>query len=488
MDAATVPRPAPPPGPSIVAGLARAGRAAVDALTRLAGPEQVVAWERAVNRDSRRLQRDLAARGVRTYLRADPPVDAEPPALTFVRSPGISMESRPIRRARDAGLDIVDELELGWRLSRTPMLAITGTNGKSTVAGLATALLDGAGHRIEMVGNTDFGRPLSAVNGTPLDWAVCEVSSFQLEGCPALLPDLAVFTNLTPEHLARHRTMSRYGKAKRRMFVRGDAAVPRAVIDVDGDFGRALAQDVEARGGAVSRVGFAADADYRILATTWDLRRAVVRAATPRGELELETRLPGRYNAGNVAAALAVADMLEVDREVTAATLAEHPGTPGRFEHVDAGQDFSVIVDFAHTPDGIEQFLGAVRAALRPGARLRTVFGVAGRSTTDKLRASGRAAREGSDHVVFTCSGFRGEPPLVALQGQLQGAREANGADIEIVLDRRRAMARAIAAARPGDAVVIVGRGPYALLTTDPRGIPQSFDDRVVARELLTVR
>lgn len=478
-------RPPVPPGPYIVAGLGRAGRSAVDALSRFAGADLVVAWDREATRRTRRLARELEAVGIRTYLGRDPPAfGGRHPARTLVKSPGISSRTRLFREASECGVEVLDELELGWRLSRTPMLAVTGTNGKSTVAGLAAALLTASGRSVQLAGNTDFGPPLSAVAAEPLDWTVCEVSSFQLEGCPALLPDIAVFTNLTHEHLHRHTTMRRYGQAKRRLFVRGETAVPLAVIDVDDPFGRALAKDVERRGGAVVRVGFAPDADYRLMGAAWDLRRGQVSVHTPSGELELTTRLPGFYNARNVAAALAIADVLGVERSIAAPTLATQTGPPGRFEHLDEGQDFDAIVDFAHTPDGVEQFLATVRAGMSPGGRLTTVLGLGGRSTTRKQRDMGRVARALSDDLILTTSGYQGEPPIRALQGILQGARTAAGGRLEVVLDRRRAIEQALRAAVPPDVVVVPGRGAFTEMNVD-RGRPRPFDDREVAREVL---
>jgi UDP-N-acetylmuramoyl-L-alanyl-D-glutamate--2,6-diaminopimelate ligase len=486
---ALVPRPAPPPEPYLVAGLGRAGQAAAGALAQLAGPERVVCWERSITRATRRVARALERRGVRVHLSAELPLGAGPHGpRTLIRSPGISMESQPMREAREAGLEVMDELELGWRLSRAPMIAVTGTNGKSTITALATGLLSAAGRRVRLTGNTDFGEPLCAVAHEPLDWLVCEVSSYQLEGCPSLLPEIAVFTNLTLEHLSRHGTMERYGRAKRRLFIRDDVAAPRAIVDIDDTFGEQLAIDAERWGGAVDRVGFSPKADYRILSAAWDLRQASVRLVTPTGETEVKTRLPGAYNARNVAAAVALADALAVEPAVTAAALAVQPAPPGRFEHIDEGQEFAAIVDFAHTPDGLCQFLQAVRAGLPPGGRVRSVYGAAGRETKHHLRECGRVLSAGSDDLFLTKSGYRGEPPMRPLQGHLEGARAAAGAQLEIVLDRRRAIERALSAARPGDAVVVVGRGAVPTLTPDLRGVPFPFDDRVVVRELLRER
>ena len=201
---------------------------------------------------------------------------------------------------------MIDELELGWRLHPAPMLAVTGTNGKTTVSSLATAVLAGNERRVSLAGNAEQGAPLSAVDPSA-DWIVCEVSSFQLEGCTALRPEVAVFTNLTHDHLARHGSMARYGRLKRRLLVRGDDVVPLAVIDVAGEFGRRLADEVEALGGRVVRIGFDQLADYEIRTARWDLHGAAFGLRTPTGDLTLETRLPGVHNARNVAAAVAIA-------------------------------------------------------------------------------------------------------------------------------------------------------------------------------------
>ncbi len=368
-------RPAIPEGPFLVAGLGRAGQAAVHALSRAVGPEQIRTWDADTGASKQRLRRALERQGIQARLSRRPAGCDVEWARTVVKSPGIPFDSPVIRCALANGLEVIDELELGWRLGRTPMLAVTGTNGKSTVCGLAAAVLSAAGLRVRLAGNTQFGPCLSSVAAESLDWIVCEVSSFQLEGCVQMLPELAVFTNLTPEHLGRHGTVERYGTIKRRLFVHDGVAVSRAIIDIDSPFGRCLAAEIEHCGGVVTRVGFSAAADYRVRSAAWDLRRAETDISTPTGRISLPTALPGAYNARNVAAGLAIADLTGVERQASVPALSAHIGPPGRFEHVDAGQPFEVIVDFAHTPDAIEQLLsddpGRHAARRRAQTRIR---------------------------------------------------------------------------------------------------------------------
>lgn len=476
-------RPQIPAPPFLVAGLGRAGQAAVRALCAAVGPELVSAWDADTGRAMRRLQQRLEVKGVRAWL-GPPPRDTELRCgRSLVKSPGIPFDEPLIQRARAIGLHVLDELELGWRLSRVPMLAVTGTNGKSTVAGLIKAVISAAGYRVELAGNTEFGPPLSAVSES-LDCVVCEVSSFQLEGCDHLLPEIGVLTNLTPEHLGRHGTMARYGECKRRLFVRGGFAVPHAVVDADDPFACALAKEMARRGGKVTRVGLAEEADYRLEAVQWDLRRARIAVRTPSGHVGLDTALPGAYNARNIALALATADLVGIEPETSIDAISAYEGPPGRFEHIDAGQPFSVIVDFAHTPDGLEQFLSAVRSGMTPGTQLTVVLGFAARPGT-ALRELGRLARQFSDHLILTTCGFQGFPPLPCLSEMLRGARTADGGEVEVILDRRRAIGRAVRSVAVGGAVAIPGRGALPAMLNDRRGIAVPFDDREVAREIL---
>ena len=474
-------RPDVPEGPYVVAGLRRAGVAAVEALCRLAGSAEVIACDRSLAGVPKRVRHSLKAAGVQLYLGPQSEVevlDSTPPPRALIKSPGIRFDAPLIVLARQSGIAVLDEIELGWRTSHAPMLAVTGTNGKTTVASLATAVLAASGRSVSLAGNTELGPPLSAVD-PGLDWIVCEVSSFQLEGCPALMPEVAVFTNLSHDHLARHRTMRRYGQLKSRLFVRGDSAVRLAVIDIADDFGRALADRVEAIGGRVVRIGFDRRCDYAIRSTRWDLRSAVVDLWTPTGGLVLQTRLPGLHNARNVAAVAALGDLFGVGRAELAGTLATQAGPPGRLEPLDFGQSHGLVLDCAASPAAVEQVLLAIRGGMNQCGRIHVVLGVLGSPDRAQQYAMGRAARELSDRLILTAGSLRPDPPLQAIEGLAAGAKSARGATVEVFPRRGDAIRTALLAARPPDVVAILGRGDLSEAVSNTH-----IDDRTVLAEL----
>jgi UDP-N-acetylmuramoyl-L-alanyl-D-glutamate--2,6-diaminopimelate ligase len=478
-------RPAAPTGPVLVVGLGRAGQAAAEALVGR-GAGQVVAWDAEGGPRLRPVAQRLGRRGADVRLGGDgsDALAAAGPDATVVKSPGVPFNAPILRRAAAAGLEVLDELELGWRLGESPLVGITGTNGKSTTAGLCAAALEAGGHRTRLGGNTEFGLPLSAVGAC--DWVVCEVSSFQLEAAPSFLPEVAVFTNLTLEHLPRHGSMESYGAVKRRMFVRGGLAAGTSVINVDDPFGRTLAGDVEAAGGRVLRYGFDRSADVLIEAASWDLKLSRLRVRTPPGVVDCVVPAPGRHNARNAAAAVAAGLAAGVAPEVVARALAKATPPPGRWEVVSDGGPFDVIVDYAHTPDGIEQFLRAARAVVdsRPGAQLRAVFGAVGLRDPQKARESGRLLRALTDHLVLTTGTAPGDARVPRLLELLRAG--TGGAEVEVVLDRREAIRRAVRAARPGDLVAVLGLGALQRLIVDAAGTVCPFDDRQAAREELS--
>jgi UDP-N-acetylmuramoyl-L-alanyl-D-glutamate--2,6-diaminopimelate ligase len=448
----------------------------------------VRAWDACSWGHALRARRDLQMRGVGATLGGDARsvLEAHPRPACIVKSPGVPFDAPIIRLAAERGLAIIDELELGWRLMRSSMVGVTGTNGKSTTAALVRAVMQAAGIDAPVTGNTRFGPPLSGV-ALHESWVVCEASSYQLQGCPALLPEAAVFTNLTRDHLHYHGTMRQYAACKRRMFVRDVATTPLAAVNVGDGFGRHLADDVEARGGRVVRYGLGQEANYRLERCDWTLRSGRLSIATPVGQVTLETRLPGPHNALNVTAALALADGLGLDADAAQSAVERMPGLPGRFEALDEGQSFDVVVDYAHTPDGTRHALITARriVAARAGARLRVVAGIVGGHDPPEQRGMGRIARLLADHLVLTASNQRGERPLPMVQDMLRGARNGWGGRLEVVLDRRLAIERALRAAKPGDLVAILGRGSLPGQLIDRSGTWYEFDDRSVARELL---
>ncbi len=230
-------RPDLPPGPYLVAGSGRAGGAASRRLAALAAADAVAVWDGGSSDAVRAASRALKREGVTVVLGGDGLRLLEGPASPncVIKSPG-DPPTVPLMQARRRGITIIDEFEMGWRVDGRPFVAVTGTNGKSTVASLAVALLRANGAGPALAGNVHPGPPFTALAPEDGDIVVCEVSSFQLEECPAFLPEVAVLTNLSHEHLDRHLTMRRYGAAKRRMFVRGRGRAPVAVVSVDDSF------------------------------------------------------------------------------------------------------------------------------------------------------------------------------------------------------------------------------------------------------------
>ena len=480
-------RPGLPGGPYLIVGIGRAGRAAAGAIADHAGPSQVRAWDASLELEARRSRSELAALGIEVQLGGDglPLLEG---SATVVKSPGVPPDAPLIAAARARGLEVLDELELGWRLTDVPVFAVTGTNGKSTSSELVVSALAAAGRRPVLAGNTKYGPPLSTA---PTDGGcvVAEVSSYQAEGCLRFLPDASLFTNLTRDHMDRHGSMAVYGAAKRRLFVRGARAVSVAVINGDDAFGRRLAGAVQRRGGEVTTYGFGPTNTYRIHSVDSQLTGSSLAIDTPDGRLRVRTRLNGRHNAMNVAGALALARALGVPEDVGTEALATAAPLPGRFEPVSCDEPFDVFVDFAHSPDAVEKTLVTARTlASRRRARVIVVFGNVAQGERRTFREIGRAARAGADRLVLCASSWGGEPGLVALQAVLEGARAVYGGSLEIVLDRRQAIARGLEHAADGDIVLILGRGSETRMAHDRRDGIISFDDREVARELLGAR
>lgn len=243
--------------------------------------------------------------------------------------------------------------------------------------------------------------------------------------------------------------------------------------------------DVEAGGGRVLGYGTSAAADYRIETASWSLTETQLEVVAPDGALSVRARLPGLHNAANVVAALALADGLGLERAPTLAALSSVRPIPGRFEPVEVDLPFDVVVDFGTASASVTSALEAARGLVeRRGGRLIAVLGLVGRAGFLIGREVGALARELSDHLVLSGASYRGEPRLVALAELAAGARSASGAELEIVIDRREAIAHGLAAARAGDLVLILGRGPTGWEATDARGGSRPLDDREVVREL----
>jgi UDP-N-acetylmuramoyl-L-alanyl-D-glutamate--2,6-diaminopimelate ligase len=303
---------------------------------------------------------------------------------------------------------------------------------------------------------------------------VMEVSSHALElrRADAIHFAAAIFTNLTQDHLDFHPTMEEYFAAKRRLFVGMDTR--HAVINIDDPYGARLAAELA----DPITFGLQNPATYRATEVNTGLRGSSFRVQTPDGDLALTSPLRGEFNVYNVLGALAAARTVGVPANTAARAIATAGQVPGRFEIVDDGQPFAVVVDYAHTPDSLENVLNAARALTE--ARLIAVFGCGGDRDRGKRPLMGEIATRLADLAIATSDNPRSEDPEAIIDEILAGAGPRAAHNV----DRREAIAQAIGEAGPGDVVVIAGKGHEQGQEFEAgRKIP--FDDVTVAREIL---
>jgi UDP-N-acetylmuramoyl-L-alanyl-D-glutamate--2,6-diaminopimelate ligase len=385
------------------------------------------------------------------------------------------------------------------------LAGITGTNGKTTTAFLLRGILESRGTRTGLLGTVKRivgGVDEEVVRTTPesidlqrtfrrmldADDEACamEVSSHALAyGRTAGIHfDVKVFTNLTQDHLDFHADMEDYFLSKRLLFTaqpdEGAARPGTAVVNVDDDYGRRLANELRDESAVpLTFSPHGRDADFRATDVEFGAGGTRFRCHGPGGVVDVETPLPGHFNVENALAALAAAHALGIDAESAASALSAAERVPGRFEPVDEGQGFAVLVDYAHTPDSLDNVLRAAR--LITEGRVICVFGCGGDRDRDKRPLMGRIAAELSDLAVVTSDNPRSEDPEAIIAEILTGAGEEG---VEVEPDRRAAIAMALDSAGPGDTVVIAGKGhEQGQEFEDGRKIP--FDDRQVAREEL---
>ncbi len=372
------------------------------------------------------------------------------------------------------------------------VVGITGTNGKTTTAFLTRTLLEAGGLRSGLLGTVSAivgGREQPARRTTPeaIDLqaqlrdmhdagdraCVMEVSSHALAlgRADAIEFRARAFTNLTQDHLDFHPTMEDYFGAKRRLLEGGTGA---RVVCIDDAHGRTLAAELE----GVVTYASGTPADYRAHDVRFDASGSTFRCETPDGPIALETRLPGLFNVQNVLAAVALARSLGIELETIRSALAAAPPVPGRFQPVDEGQAFTVLVDYAHTPDSLENVLRAARELTAES--LHAVFGAGGDRDRAKRPLMGAAAAGLADRVTVTSDNPRSEDPERIIDEIVGGA----GAGACREPDRRIAIGRAIEAARAGDVIVIAGKGHERGQELE-HGRTEPFDDVEVAREAL---
>jgi UDP-N-acetylmuramoyl-L-alanyl-D-glutamate--2,6-diaminopimelate ligase len=382
---------------------------------------------------------------------------------------------------------------------RVNLTGITGTNGKTTTSYLVDSILHAAGKTTALIGTIEYrlaGRVLPAVNTTPesLDLisllaeletlggthATMEVSSHALAlgRVYGLHFHTAVFTNLTRDHLDFHTTMADYFAAKRQLFMGAGAKAPvAAVLNRDDEYAARIAPPADTQ---LFWYGLGKDATVRARRISSSLQGLRFEVAHGSQAFNIESALVGRINVYNILAASAAALSYGLDPQTIARGVADCRAVPGRFERVDEGQPFLVVVDYAHTDDALRNAISVARS-LEP-KRVITLFGCGGDRDRSKRPIMGQVAAELSDFVVLTSDNPRSEDPIDIMNDALVGIRRKDTPHL-VEPDRTAAIKRAIEEARDGDIVLLAGKGHETYQVLKDRTIP--FDDREVARQVL---
>jgi UDP-N-acetylmuramoyl-L-alanyl-D-glutamate--2,6-diaminopimelate ligase len=381
------------------------------------------------------------------------------------------------------------------------LIGVTGTNGKTTTTFMFEAVFRALGMTSGVIGTVethigdavlpvtrttpeaiDLQRLLATMRDAGVGGASMEASSEGLafERVEGTHFACAVFTNLSQDHLNTHGTMDAYFAAKELLF-RPEMS-ERGVVNADDEYGRALAART-----ALPLVTFGIDHEADVRGHSLELARTGSSFVAEIGERSVPIRvnLPARYNVENALGVLAAARALGLPIGPVAEGIASLRGVPGRMEPIDAGQDFTVLVDYAHTPDSLESVLRAAREITQPGARLVVVFGCGGDRDRGKRPLMGKVGAALADRAIITSDNPRTEDPLAIIDEIEAGARET-GQPYERIADRREAIAAAVDGAGRGDVIVIAGKGHETGQQFADHTIP--FDDRVVAREILIER
>ncbi|HEY1660547.1 MAG TPA: UDP-N-acetylmuramoyl-L-alanyl-D-glutamate--2,6-diaminopimelate ligase [Candidatus Sulfotelmatobacter sp.] len=387
---------------------------------------------------------------------------------------------------------------------RIAIAGITGTNGKSTTAFLVESIFAAAKRKSALIGTIEYhvaGKVLPAPHTTPealelnrilsealgngATDAVMEVSSHALaqERVYGIPFDVAVFTNLTRDHLDYHNTMEEYFASKRILFEGCGTDAPRAtVVNVDDQYGVQLAEFTRKHSSVNLKYGWsrgdlhAEKVEITTRGTKFDL-------VMPEGKIAVFSTLIGRVNVYNILAAAGACYARGCSSEAIAAGIDNLACVPGRFERIDCGQPFTVVVDYAHTDDALRNLTALARELVSTAkGRVLTVFGCGGDRDRKKRPLMGEAAGRGSDFVVLTSDNPRREDPLSIINDAVVGLQRT-GVKYSVEPDRRKAVSVAIAEARPGDIVLISGKGHEKVQITLAGAVP--FDDVEVAREAL---
>jgi UDP-N-acetylmuramoyl-L-alanyl-D-glutamate--2,6-diaminopimelate ligase len=384
------------------------------------------------------------------------------------------------------------------------VIGITGTNGKTSCAQWIAAALDAPGRRAAVMGtlgNGLAGELAPSPNTTPDAAALqatlallrdagaasvaIEVSSHGLDQgrVNGVHFDIALFTNLTRDHLDYHGTMAAYGNAKARLFAWPGLRV--AVINIDDAFGQRLADDVRARGTELITYG-RISGDVHATAAASGEAGIALEVATPRGRGRAQTALIGEFNVHNLLGTLGVLIACDMPLAEALAALGRLAPPAGRMQRLGGDGKPTVVVDYAHTPDALDKVLAALRPVAAEGGTLIAVFGAGGDRDPGKRPEMGEVAARRADRIVITSDNPRGEDPQAIANAIARGVLDAGSRRYAIELDRAKAIRDAIAQADIGDVVLVAGKGHEAYQETG--GVRTPFDDVAVAREALAVR
>ncbi|KUO73574.1 MAG: hypothetical protein APF77_02765 [Clostridia bacterium BRH_c25] len=378
------------------------------------------------------------------------------------------------------------------------LIGITGTSGKTTTTYLVKSIFEAAQKKTGLLGSisTQIGDKIYVSSKTTpesldlqnlfremvdmhMDYAVMEVSSHSLElgrvdGCKF---SVGVFTNLSQDHLDFHKTMESYREAKKKLFYKtGDANI----INIDDMHGKLIADELSSL--KVPLITFGIDHQADIMAKDIRINSKGVSfvLTTPKYEAELKIKIPGKFSVYNALAAAAVAYVAGIDRKTIREGLYKVGCVPGRSEIVETDTPYTVIIDYAHKPDGLEKILTAIRQYAK--GRIITLFGCGGDRDKEKRPMMGRIAGELSDYVIITSDNPRSENPLEIIE-QAEAGIKSTGCDYICIENRRDAIKYALKTANPDDIVVLAGKGHETYQVLKDRTIP--FDERDIVAELL---
>lgn len=380
------------------------------------------------------------------------------------------------------------------------LVGVTGTNGKTTTTHLIKAILEEAGHKTGLMGTLyarigDYQKVFSNTTPESVDieeflarvqkesglYAVMEVSSHALDlgRVEKLNFYCTVFTNLTQDHLDYHGSMDSYKQSKLRLFKNLDHTQGHfAVINADD----AAATDfVKASAGRCITYGIQEEAAVRAVDIQFSLKGSHFMVVYQEHKFRVEMKMIGRFSVYNALAAIAFALKEGISQDIIVRALGTVTGVAGRFEQVDCGQDFTVIVDYAHTPDGLENILKTAREVLEN--RLITVFGCGGDRDRTKRPLMGRIAAQYSDFCIVTSDNPRTEEPEAIIDDIIPGLQEVENSHYAKIIDRREAIHQAICLAKKGDLIIIAGKGHETYQLVKDQVL--DFDDRLVAAEFL---